>query len=131
LAIPGFVSWLPKYRMNSAADEVFSTLQQAKLRAVRENSIVIVTFDFASESYSAFLDNGAEASGGNGIQDAGEPTVIDGLMPAGIDLQDAGIGNLIRFNRRGYSNVSGDVDISNGTRSRRVSLTLGGISSIQ
>jgi type IV fimbrial biogenesis protein FimT len=131
LAIPGFVSWLPKYRMNSAADEVLSTLQQAKLRAVRENSIVSVTFDFASESCSAFLDNGAGASGGNGIQDAGEPTVIGGLMPAGIDLQDAGIGNLIRFNRRGYPDVSGDVDISNGTRSRTVSLTLGGSSSIQ
>ena len=72
--------------MNSAADEVLSTLQQAKLRAVRENSIVPVTFDFTDESYSAFLDNGAGASGGNRIQDAGEPTVIGGLMPTGIDL---------------------------------------------
>ena len=40
VAIPGFISWLPNYRMRSAADEVYSTLQNVKLRAVRENAIV-------------------------------------------------------------------------------------------
>ena len=44
VAIPGFLGWLPKYRMRSAADDVLSTLQQAKLRAVRENANVSVTF---------------------------------------------------------------------------------------
>ncbi len=71
VAVPGFLGWLPKYRMRSAADEVLSTLQHAKLRAVRENDVVSVTFNIANESYLAFLDNGAGADAGNGIQEAG------------------------------------------------------------
>ena len=130
VAIPGLLSWLPKYRMRSAADEVLSTLQHAKLRAVRENDIVSVTFNFANDSYTAFLDNGAGADAGNGTQEAGEATVKNGRMPAGIDLQDSGLGTVVRFNRRGFPDASGNIVIANGTISRTINLTLGGSSSI-
>ena len=131
IAVPGFLNWLPKYRMRSAADEVLSTLQNAKLRAVRENDIVSVTFDFANDRYLAFLDNGAGASAGNGIQEAGEVTVKNGQLPAGIDLQDSGLGLVVRFNRRGFPDASGNIVVTNGTISRTLILTLGGSASIQ
>ncbi len=130
VAIPGFLSWLPKYRMRSAADEVLSTLQHAKLRAVRENDIVSVRFDFANDRYTAFLDNGAGGNADNGIQDADEATVKNGRMPAGIDLQDSGLGTVVRFNRRGFPDASGNIVIGNGSMSRTINLTLGGSSSI-
>ena len=138
VAIPGFLGWLPKYRMRSAADEVLSTLQNAKLRAVRENAVVSVNFDFVNDSYLTFLDNGAGADAGNGTQEAGEATVKNGQMPAGIDLQNSGLVdtlgvavNMVRFTRRGFPDASGNIVIANGAIIRTIVLTLGGSSSIQ
>ena len=132
IAIPGFLGWLPKYRMRSAADDVLSTLQLAKLRAVRENDIVSVTFDTANDSYLVFLDNGAGADAGNGSQEAGEATVKSGRMPAGIDLQSTGFPlDVVRFTRRGFPDASGNIVVANGTGTRNINLTLGGSSSIQ
>ncbi len=131
MAIPGFLSWLPRYRMRSAADEVLSTLQQAKLRAIRENDIVSVAFDFVNDRYTAFVDNGAGANAGNGTQEAGEATVKDGRMPAGIDLQNSGLGTVVQFNRRGFPDASGNIVVANGTVTRTINLTLGGSSSVQ
>jgi prepilin-type N-terminal cleavage/methylation domain-containing protein len=129
IAIPGFIGWLPSYRLSSAADDVQSTLQNAKLRAIRENAIVRVNFDFGNDTYVAFIDNGANAD--NGTQEADEVMVKSGQMPAGIDLQDSGLGGAVRFTRRGFPDVSGDIIIDNGTRTQTINLTLGGSSSIQ
>jgi type IV fimbrial biogenesis protein FimT len=130
VAVPGFLGWLPKYRMRSAADEVLSTLQHAKLRAVRENDVVSVTFNTADESYLAFVDNGAGADAGNGIQDMGEATVKNGRMPTGIDLESTDFA-WVQFDRRGLSDASGDIVIANGSIKRTINLTLGGSASIQ
>ncbi len=132
IAIPGFLSWLPNYKMRSAVDEVLSTLQQAKLRAVRENAMVSVTFNTASGRYLAFVDNGAGADGGNGIQDAGEATIKNGQMPEGIILQSTTFPlDWARFTPRGIPVNGGDVVITNGPITRTIELTLGGSSSIQ
>jgi prepilin-type N-terminal cleavage/methylation domain-containing protein len=129
IAIPGFIGWLPNYRLRSASDDLQSTLQNAKLRAIRENAIVRVNFDFGNDTYVAFIDNGANAD--NGIQEADEVMIKNGQMPAGIDLQDSGLGGAVRFTRRGFPDVSGDITIDNGNRTQTVNLTLGGSSSIQ
>jgi prepilin-type N-terminal cleavage/methylation domain-containing protein len=135
IAIPGFIGWLPNYRLRSAADEVQSTLQNARLRAVRENAIVSVNFDTTTnhERYLAFVDNDAWPNAGAGIQNAGEVTVKSGQMPAGIDLQTANFNGLafVQFNSRGFPNFGGNVVVTNGTRSETINLTLGGSSSIQ
>ena len=129
IAVPSYISWLPNYRLRSAADDVQSTLQNARLRAVRENAIVRVNFDFGNDTYLAFIDNGANAD--NGTQEADEVMVKNGQMPAGIDLQDSGLGGAVRFTRRGFPDASGDITINNGTRTQTINLTLGGSSSIQ
>ena len=131
IAIPGFISWLPNYRLRSAADDLQSAFQNARLRAVRENSIVRVDFDFANESYLAFVDNGAGGNAENGTQEADEVTVENGQMPAGIDLQDSGLGGVVQFTRRGFPDASGNIVVTNGTRTQTINLTLGGSSSIQ
>ena len=123
LAIPGFFNWLPQYRMRSAADDVLSALQYAKLRAIRENDIVSVTFNTANDSYLVFLDSG---------------TVKSGRMPTGIDLQSPGFSldpvsgqPVVRFTRRGFPDASGNIVVANGTATRNINLTLGGSTSIQ
>ena len=132
IAIPGFIGWLPNYRLRSASYEVQSTLQNAKLRAIRENAIVRVNFDFGNDTYVAFIDNGANAD--NGTQEADEVMIKNGQMPAGIDLKNPAVnplGGAVRFTRRGFPDVSGNIEITNGTRTQIVNLTLGGSSSIQ
>jgi prepilin-type N-terminal cleavage/methylation domain-containing protein len=120
VAVPGFLGWLPKYRMRSAADDVLSTLQYAKLRAVRENDIVAVTLQPVNDSYQVSLDNGAGAQ------------VKSGRMPAGIDLQSTDFpGDVVRFTRRGFPFVGGNIVVANGTGTRTINLTLGGSASIQ
>ena len=135
MAIPGFLSWLPKYRMSSAADEVLSTLQHAKLRAIRENDIVSVRFNLANDSYTAFLDNGAGADAGDGNPDAGEAIVKNGQMPGGIDLLSTSFvdfgGDVVQFDRRGFPVAGGNIVVANGTNTRTINLTLGGSSWIQ
>jgi prepilin-type N-terminal cleavage/methylation domain-containing protein len=134
VAIPGFIGWLPKYRMRSAADDVLSTLQQAKLRAVRENAIVSVRFFFPdNDRYISFVDNGANP--GDKWPQGDETTVKSGRMPAGIDLQSAAFGALaepvVQFFPRGFPNAGGNIVVANGTATRTINLTLGGSASIQ
>ena len=138
IAIPGFIGWLPNYRLSSAADDVQSTLQNAKLRAVRENATVQVNFDINTESYLAFIDNGAGGNADNGTQEADEVTIKNGRMPAGIDLQSLALVdelgvpvNDVGFDGRGFPDASGNIVVTNGPRTQAVSLTMGGSSSIQ
>ena len=58
IAIPSYIGWLPNYRLRSAARDLQSTMQLARLRAVRENADVVVSFDTVNEDYEAFVDNG-------------------------------------------------------------------------
>ena len=53
ISIPAFSSWLPDYRLRSAARELFSNMKLAKMMALKSNSIYRVVFDPNAEgSYS-------------------------------------------------------------------------------
>lgn len=52
IAIPAFSVWLPNYRLRSAGRDLFSTLQVAKLKAIRANSEYEVTFNIGGNRYS-------------------------------------------------------------------------------
>lgn len=54
LAVPGFISWLPDYRLRSAAQDLFSNFQKAKLTAVKRNLNTAVCFH--NSGYVMFLD---------------------------------------------------------------------------
>ena len=76
LAIPSFLAWLPNYRLRSGAEEIQSTLQFARLTAIKENATVKVEFNTANETYQA------------SVQKPLEPARIfrKGRMPAGVDI---------------------------------------------
>ena len=57
IAIPGFSRWLPGYRLKSAARDVFSSLQLAKLEAIKQNQDCDVTLDTGNNEYSISLLN--------------------------------------------------------------------------
>jgi prepilin-type N-terminal cleavage/methylation domain-containing protein len=122
IAIPNYIAWLPKYRLNSAVDDVFVTLQQARLQAIRENAPVVVTFNAGTGRYTVFVDNGLTdaatdtfdtALRGNGTRDGEEPVVRRMRVPEGVTLDEVTYaGGQISYNSRGLGE-SGHVYMSN------------------
>lgn len=119
-AIPGLFKWLPKHRVDNAARDVMSTLEFARMNAIKTNSAVTVTFDWVNESLT--------------VVDAGAVTLRTRQMPSDVDLQADGLVSPVTFSGQGFSTASGGVvveNISNTTLRRSIALTLGGNASIQ
>lgn len=72
IAVPNFISWLPDYRLRSAAQDLLSNFQKVKMAAVKHNVNAAVCFKADNSGYTAFLDPNA-----NYVQDAGEEAVTD------------------------------------------------------
>ena len=136
IAAPSLVGWVPNYRLNSASDELLSTLWLAQKTAIKENGDVAFDFDFANDSYVVCV-----VTSDNGTCDAGEQIVRSVQMPDGIDLELVDLalpdGGNFQFDRRGFPTnvanapVSGGVSVSNGATTQIISMTLAGSCSIQ
>jgi len=116
VAIPNFFQWRPKRQLSAAAKDVFSVMQYARSRALKDNVSVVLEFDPANEEYTVFLDNGVGAGAivNNGTQDGDEPTVKSGRMPPGINLVSTDFGDKVRFDSRGLlNNAGGEVELKN------------------
>jgi Tfp pilus assembly protein FimT len=53
--VPNFLSWLPKYRLKSAARDLYSNLQLAKMSAVRANTKCKILYYKNPDRYSVDL----------------------------------------------------------------------------
>src|SRR5210317_765732 len=76
IGIPNFLGWLPKYRLGSAARNLLSAMQYARLVAVKENVDILVNFDPQNDNYMLFPDYNSDE-----IQDGDEPTLRGMKMP--------------------------------------------------
>jgi type IV fimbrial biogenesis protein FimT len=123
IAIPNLIGWMPNYRLRGAARDIYSTLQLARLRAVKENASVVVNFSMLTNDYFAFVDNG-EGGGvaGNEIRDGGERLVRTMQMPPGIDISNVAFGTdtKVRYTSRGllFNNRIGHVEIENSQNNK-------------
>ena len=85
IAIPAFSSWLPDYRLKTAARDLYSNLQRAKMGAIKSNSQWRVYFDVNGGSPGRyFLLSG---DGGDGWD---TPTTLGGndVVEMTINLSD-------------------------------------------
>ena len=99
LAIPSFIAWLPNYRLRSGAEEIQSTLQLARITAIKENATATVDFNTANETYRASV--------------AGQ-AIRGGRMPAGIDIDSTDFGgDSVEFNSRGIATAAGTAVVRN------------------
>lgn len=69
IAIPNIIGMMPDYRLRSAAHDLFSNFQKAKLEAVKRN--VDTAICFSASGYTVFVD-----TDGDFVADAGEPVVV-------------------------------------------------------
>ncbi len=112
IAIPNVIGWFPKYRLRSGAEEIQSTLQLARLGAIKQNTSATVTFDTANHTFLATVNG---------------QTIKRGKMPAGIFIDSiTSPSSQIQFDSRGLANGStGDILVRNnqgGTKTITVNI---------
>lgn len=75
-AIPGFIRWLPDYRLRQAARDLYSNLQLAKTTAIRSGTHCTITFnqvvDGETFDYVVFQDTDNDLE----LDTAEEPLII-------------------------------------------------------
>lgn len=95
IAIPSYVSWLPKNRLQTSARNIYDDLNMARSRAVRTNIVAVAIFNIPNDNYTIFLD-----TSGNGILDGGETVLSNGILADGVDVT----GTTFSFNTLGFNN---------------------------
>jgi len=114
IAVPNLVSWIPKYRVKDAAQDLFSNVQLAKTEAIKRNQNCTVTFNTAPDNYVIGLLNRTItlADYGSGVQYTAAPAPTS-----------------ITFNPRGFADSAVNVTLTNAQNSvsYRVSVLISGV----
>jgi Tfp pilus assembly protein FimT len=120
MAIPAFSVWMPNYKLRSAARDLYSGLQTARLGAVKQNKEWAVVFRPGSNTYYVCSEKGTDDSWNYAAGDPVEKTVDLGkygdiyfghaALNKGVDDQDFTSGdniyyanNFVVFKPRGLS----------------------------
>ncbi|UCD71554.1 MAG: GspH/FimT family pseudopilin [Syntrophobacterales bacterium] len=74
IAIPNIGRWLPRYRLRSAARDLASNMQLARLGAIKDNREWALLFDVGEQSYRIITDRGPDGNW-NTADDVEEKTV--------------------------------------------------------
>jgi len=105
LIMPPYLKWNRARRLEGAVINLTTDLEMAKMRAIRENSFVVVEFN--TDRYTMFLDTG-DGMGGlpNWNQDADEQQIFNRKMPTGVQIDTGNLSFPVvnvktRFNSRG------------------------------
>lgn len=149
IALPNMIGRISRGRVNGAARDIVTLIQKARIEAVKQNQLVVVTFDSDGDgamntNYLAYLDDGqgsvdADANGvpdgaANWVQDGTERTVYAGALPAGVTIAGiplgAGAGDT-RFNSRAIPAFTGPITLTNSSGyTVTINLGSGGIPTI-
>ena len=115
VAVPNLIRWQQAARLNAAAADILSLLQNARLRAVKENARVVVLFDPGGDGrldgdYLAFVDDMRGGDSQWTHEAATERVVGKGRIPTGVTVSGTQFArHRLRFNSRGH--------LMNGNRS--------------
>ena len=128
IAVPGIIGWLPNYRLRAATRDLQSVMQRSRLRAIKENTRVVMLFDTGNDEYVAFVDDGEGGGIANdNIQNGSERTVINAKMPRDVDLYNAAFAGGVprtRFNSRGLPNGTGGHAYMKNSKNRYMGVVL-------
>jgi type IV fimbrial biogenesis protein FimT len=133
IAIPNMVGSISRGRVNAAARDIITTIQKARIEAVKQNQFVVVTFDaddndVVDDSYTAYVDDGQGAGvAGNWNQDGSERTVYTGRLAPGVTISAISLGLSVdetRFNSRAMPSSAGPITLTD-SRGYSVTINLG------
>lgn len=126
ISVPSYLSWLPRHRLQTSVRQIYDDMNLAKFRAVKDNTVAVITFDNATDTYKICLDDMVQ----NGSCDPGE-TILrnDATLARDVNIT---LANSCGFNNRGLRTTGTDqiVQLTNPTgRNLRIDVsTAGGIS---
>lgn len=142
LALPPYLHWLRGHRLRGAVTNLMGDLEMAKIRAIRENDFVVVSF--GQNSYTIFLDNGQPAGTAGDWLPTGESIIKSRILPAGVKfnlaalnfefIASAGTDDITRFNGRGlpdHINAPTVIPLTNQTQSSSITINRLGYMSVQ
>ncbi|MFH1984689.1 MAG: GspH/FimT family pseudopilin [Pseudomonadota bacterium] len=101
VAVPGFISWLPRWQLKSAATDVFSNLQLAKISAIRRGTTCRVTF--SAGQYTLTFPSTGDTLKTVSLADYGKG--VQFLAPDNLTTYTAAV---INFNKRGLTDQVAD-----------------------
>jgi type IV fimbrial biogenesis protein FimT len=122
ISTPAIIRWLPNYRLRSAANDLVSNFQKAKLEAVKRNTEVVISFTPVAYTpagrvggYQIFVDNGAGGgTANNGTRDGTEPVLVQESMPQNVALYATNFtGDTTGYNSRGLPRKEGSAELRN------------------
>ena len=120
IAVPNFLSYMPKHRLNGAARQVMGDLMAARMKAVSQNCDVAVTFASGNPEYEIWTD-----SDNDDIEDSGE--VITKNIQSNYHDVTIDTDRNIKFSTRGTANSYGIIALalphSAGSKNVKVHLT--------
>ena len=118
LAMPSYIHWLPKYRAGAASRSVLSTLEYARINAIRTNANVNVN-DAGNNALTVTNSEG---------------TLHRVELPSDVILSATGLVSPVTFDGQGFSNQAGMLTVRsarNASWTWDITLTLGGNAAIQ
>lgn len=113
VAVPQFVAFRPKNRLNGAARQIYSELMWARSKAVNENSAYVVTFPTNQT-----------------MQIAGSTTKTVNIQTEYSDVTLTSTATTITFSSRGTASVAPTITLSNPAGSKTVTVRITGSASI-
>jgi type IV fimbrial biogenesis protein FimT len=113
VAVPQFVAFRPKSRLNGAARQIYSELMWARSKAVDENSAFVVTFPTNQT-----------------MQIAGSTTKTVNLQLEYSDVTLTSSASTITFSSRGTANVAPTITLTNAGGTKTVTVRITGTVSI-
>ena len=108
IAVPGFMAWVPKYRVRDAAQDLYSNIQWAKMQAIKQNKTWAVVFDAATDKYYICSDRGPVSTPASlsdwtsVVNNSIERTVTLSDYGSGVKFTDAFATTAVDFNSRGF-----------------------------
>jgi prepilin-type N-terminal cleavage/methylation domain-containing protein len=82
ITIAGFSAWLPSYRLNTAARELYSTMQQVKITAIKQGNPCTITFPVGPDRYVAAALNNKTVR----LSDYGSGVIYGGAPGSGAPI---------------------------------------------
>ena len=132
VGLPPYLKWLRGHRLRGAVTNMMADLEMAKIRAIRENSLVAV--QFCQDRYTIFNENGDTTYA---CDATGRQIYRYRKLPAGVKID---LGNLTfannrtRFNSRGLPDgtiVVERIPINNQTSGKTIWLNRLGYMNVQ
>lgn len=112
MAVPSFLSYMPKLRVKSAARTVAAQLRLARSKAVAERRPYGVSFNMASRSMVLFADTDNPAGQSYSVLDS---TLKADTLNSQVNLNSCTYANnCVVFNSTGAASSSGDLQVVTG-----------------